>query len=89
MIQLGMTLGPPGLGSGKFGTPCERMHCASLSGEPPLATPLLDLAADPHATTTNARHAAANATLGLRRSPLNVSSGPQTAEPIGRLVTAR
>ena len=26
LIQLGITLGPPGLGSGKLGTPCERMH---------------------------------------------------------------
>lgn len=68
MIQLGTTLGLPGLGSGKFGTPCERMHCASLSGEPPLATPVRGLAEAPHATIANAKLAAASATLGLCRS---------------------
>lgn len=64
MIQLGTTLGLPGLGSGKFGTPCERMHCASLSGE----TPVRGLAEAPHATIANAKLAAASATLGLCRS---------------------
>ena len=65
---MGITLGPPGLGSGKLGTPCERMHCASWSGEPPLATPVLDLAEVPHAATANAELAAAIATLRLYRS---------------------
>ena len=80
-IQLGMTLGPAGLGSGKLGTPCERMHCASLSGDPPLATTLLDLGEDPHATTANAKPAAASATRGLCRSAFNASSARQTRSP--------
>ena len=54
--------------------PCERMHCASRSGEPPLATPVLDLAEDPHAATANAKLAAASATLRLCRSAFNASS---------------
>ncbi|MFZ0976328.1 MAG: hypothetical protein WAN22_29160 [Solirubrobacteraceae bacterium] len=44
------------------------MHCASWSGEPPLATPVLDLADVPHAATANAKLAAAIATLRLYRS---------------------
>jgi hypothetical protein len=75
LIQLGITLGPPGLGSGKLGTPCERMHCASMSGEAPLATPVLDLAEDPHAATANAKLAAVSAILRRYRSAFNASSG--------------
>lgn len=82
MIQLGITLGPPGLGSGKLDTPCERMHCASRSGEPPLAPPPLDLAEDPHATTANAKPAAARATVRLCRSAFNSSSARQTGSTV-------
>jgi hypothetical protein len=45
---------PPELGSGKFGTPCERMQLANASPEPPAAAAgfgLLDEPQAPMATT--------------------------------------
>lgn len=36
LMSFGMASPPVALGSGKFGTPCARMHCAYLSSGPPL-----------------------------------------------------
>ena len=47
-MSLGTTRPPLVLGSGKFGTPCERMHCAYLSSGPPLAAAARGLPEDPH-----------------------------------------
>jgi hypothetical protein len=54
------------------------MHCATFSGEPPLATALLGLAEDPQATTANAKPDAASETLGRCRSAFNALSSLQT-----------
>ena len=59
LMSLGMISPPVELGSGKFGTPCARMHCASLSSGPPLAS-ACGVFDDPHATTTAAQISAAN-----------------------------
>jgi hypothetical protein len=40
---------PPALGSGKFGTPCERMQLANASPEPPAEAAGFDLFNDPQA----------------------------------------
>lgn len=47
---------PPPPGSGKLGTPCERMHCANLIPALPLeADWLFDLPDDPHAFSATAQ----------------------------------
>ena len=66
LIQLGITLGPPGLGSGKLGTPCDRMHSASLTAGSPLAT-LLDVPEDPQPHSAAAQLAPASAIHRLWR----------------------
>jgi hypothetical protein len=70
---------PPALGSGKFGTPCERMQSANLIGaEPPLA--LEELAEDPHALSASAQPTAASATTGKpERLPVAVCVGFRTS----------
>jgi len=60
---------PPALGSGKFGTPCERMQSANLS---PAAAPLepdrsFDRPEDPHAVSASAQLPTASATARMRR----------------------
>src|ERR1039458_3238064 len=61
LMLFGMTGGPFGLGSGKFGTPCERMHSATLSAGLPLAAALLGLPEGPHAAIATAQLMAASA----------------------------
>jgi len=56
-IELGTTLGPPGLGSGKLGTPFARMHSASLTAGSLAAR--LEVAMDPQATSAAAQVAPA------------------------------
>jgi hypothetical protein len=47
---------PFDVGSGKFGTPCERMQVANLSpAVAPLEAALFGLAEDPHAATNMAQ----------------------------------
>jgi hypothetical protein len=59
-MSLGMISPPVELGSGKFGTPCARMHCASLNSGPPLAS-ACGVFEDPQATTNAAQISAADA----------------------------
>ena len=59
LMSLGMISPPVEPGSGKFGTPCVRMHCASLSSGPPLAS-VCGLPEDPQATITAAQISAAD-----------------------------
>ncbi len=66
LIQLGTTVGPPGRGSGKFGTPCDRMHSASLTAGSLLAT-LLGVPVDPQAASATAQLAPASAIHRLSR----------------------
>jgi hypothetical protein len=51
---------PPELGSGKFGTPCERMQLAKASPEPPAAAPCPGLLDDPHAAMAGTQPNAAS-----------------------------
>jgi hypothetical protein len=64
-MSLGMISPPVELGSGKFGTPCARMHYASLSSGPPLAS-ACGVFEDPQATTAAAQSNAADAPTTLR-----------------------
>jgi hypothetical protein len=50
---------PPARGSGKFGTPCERMQLANASPEPPAEAAAFDLLDDPQAAIarTQLKHA--------------------------------
>jgi hypothetical protein len=64
LMSLGMISPPVDLGSGKFGTPCARMHCASLSSGPPLAS-AGGVFEDPQATTTAEQISAADAATVL------------------------
>jgi hypothetical protein len=64
LIVFGIVSPPAALGSGKFGTPCARMHSASLSSGPPLAPAGLGRFDEPHAqsrhvapTTASVAHA--------------------------------
>jgi len=86
LIQLGMTLGPPGLGSGKFGTPCDRMHRASLSG-PLAAEALLKFIAAPQAAAVSAKPAMANVTLSRSAATIRLVI-PVIVSRIGQAVTA-
>ena len=56
-MSLGMTR-PRVVGSGKFGTPCERMHSANLSSGPLLVGVPFDPRDDPQAVTAT-KHPAA------------------------------
>ena len=85
LIQLGMTLGPPGLGSGKFGTPCERMHSACLSAGPPLSAALLDLPEDPQAAIARPQLTAISAIETLWGRPLPVVEIGMRRECFGRV----
>lgn len=66
LMSFGMISPPVELGSGKFATPCARMHCASLSSGPPLAS-ACGAFEDPQATTTAAQISAADAATVERR----------------------
>jgi hypothetical protein len=57
---------PPGLGSGKFGTPCERMHCEKATGRPLATVDVPGLLAEPHAEMTTAQLRAAIAIAAQR-----------------------
>ena len=60
---------PPGPGSGKFGTPWERMQSENLipAASPCELEPVLDFPEDPHAVSSTAQLTAASATSRLRR----------------------
>jgi hypothetical protein len=61
---------PPALGSGKFGTPCDRMQAANLIATPAPFEPDPGLAEDPHAVNAIAQPTVVSATArtwrGLR-----------------------
>jgi hypothetical protein len=61
LMSFGTTSPPVALGSGKFGTPWARMHCAYASSGPPLARVPLGLLEDPQAAIAVAQTTAANA----------------------------
>jgi hypothetical protein len=66
----------PALGSGKFGTPCERMQSADATACPMPVDPVvrLDLADDPQAVIATAHVKAASVTSTLEHSTLTTAS---------------
>ena len=56
-----MWIPPPELGSGKFGTPCERMQLANASPEPPASDAGFGLLDDPQAAMARTQLRAASA----------------------------
>lgn len=62
---------PPAVGSGKLGTPCERIQLASSTACAELLA-LLGLGEDPHATIATAHVIAASEIRGLWQSPIGV-----------------
>jgi hypothetical protein len=59
---------PPSLGSGKFGTPCERMQAANLIPASLFELdPCFDFPEDPHAVSAIAQQKVASATARMRR----------------------
>jgi hypothetical protein len=64
MPELGLNwMPPPGVGSGKFGTPCERMQLANATPEPPAAAASFGLLDDPHAATARTQLSAVSAVM--------------------------
>jgi hypothetical protein len=66
LMSFGMASPPVALGSGKFGTPCARMHCAYLSSGPPLGPVAPAWREDPQPMIAAAQMAAASE-VGRRR----------------------
>jgi hypothetical protein len=67
LMLFGITSPCPGWGSGKFGTPCERMHRVMASNGPPPAPAPLGLADDPQAAIATAQPIATSTTAVRRR----------------------
>lgn len=78
----GMLIPPPGLGSGKLGTPCERMHWASSSPKSGFVAP--SLLEDPQAASANAL---TKTTSMIERSRARISAPGLYARPANNVVT--
>jgi hypothetical protein len=80
---------PPEPGSGKFGTPCERMQSANLipADSPLEPDPLFGLPEDPHALSATAQLTAASATARVGGPmPFVLRMSRDYSKPIGAVL---